>query len=112
MNAKNEQLKVFVVEDNELYSLMIDHKLKDIGNYHITTFTSGEDCLKNLYLEPDVIILDYYLTGMTGLETLPRACLDRTKTYGTFLSSQRSGMCSRISRGSVLVTMTTNSDWL
>jgi hypothetical protein len=36
--------------------------------------------------------------------------LDGTKTYGTFLSSQSSGRCSRISSGSASAASTTNSE--
>lgn len=50
---------------------------------------------------------------MTGLETpqaLPRAVLDGTKTYGTFLSSHKSGKWSKISIGSVSAAMMMNSE--
>lgn len=40
----------------------------------------------------------------------PSADFDGTKTYGTFLSSHRSGKCSRISMGSVSAAMTINSE--
>jgi hypothetical protein len=40
----------------------------------------------------------------------PRAVFDRTKTYGTFLSSHKSGRWSRISSGSVSAARTMNSD--
>ena len=36
-------------------------------------------------------------------------CLFRTKTYGTFLSSHKSGKCNRISSGSVSAASTMNS---
>ncbi len=41
-------------------------------------------------------------------ETLP--CLDRTNTYGTFLSSQSNGKCRRISKGSASAAITMNSE--
>ena len=49
----------------------------------------------------------------TGLETphaRPNACLEGTKTYGTFLSSHSNGRCSKISIGSVSAAMTINSE--
>ena len=65
-----KKLKVFLVEDSTLYSLMLDHKLQDIADYNLTIFESAEEAIENLYLKPDCIILDYYLPGMDGLEAL------------------------------------------
>lgn len=51
--------------------------------------------------------------AMTGLETpqaLPRAVLEGTKTYGTFLSSHNKGKCNKISIGSVSAAMMMNSE--
>jgi len=49
------------------------------------------------------------ITGRETPQARPRACLDGTKTYGTFLSSQRSGRCNKISIGSVSAVRTMNS---
>lgn len=61
---------IFIVEDNEIYSMMLDYKLSNESIYQFVSFTSGEECLDNLYLNPDIIILDYGLPGMSGYETL------------------------------------------
>ena len=44
--------------------------LKKDSIYQFVRFSSGEECIKNLYLNPDVIILDYALPGLNGYETL------------------------------------------
>jgi two-component system, NtrC family, response regulator AtoC len=64
------QFSVFLVEDNEFYALMLDHSIREQSNYRVTPYKSGEECLANLYLDPDVVILDFGLAGMNGLETL------------------------------------------
>jgi len=61
---------IFIVEDNEIYSMMLDYILSKDSIYKFTSFKSGEECLKNLYQNPDVIILDYTLPGMNGYDTL------------------------------------------
>ncbi|MCS7076023.1 MAG: response regulator [Bacteroidia bacterium] len=69
----NHSLSFFVVEDNDTYIMMLDHQIKKfISDYHLTPFKTGEECLKNLHLNPDFIILDYYLPGMNGIETLKK----------------------------------------
>ncbi len=61
---------IFLVEDNEFYALLLDQGIRTQMNCRITPFKSGEECLKNLYVDPDMVILDFGLTGMNGLETL------------------------------------------
>jgi two-component system, NtrC family, response regulator AtoC len=66
----NRHKHIFIVEDNEIYSMMLDYKLSQESVYRFVSFTSGEECLDNLYLNPDIIILDYGLPGISGYETL------------------------------------------
>ncbi|MDP2336988.1 MAG: sigma-54 dependent transcriptional regulator [Bacteroidota bacterium] len=62
--------KIFVVEDDEWYNRLLVHTLSLNPDYEIQSFTTGKDCLANLYQEPDVITLDYRLPDMKGLEVL------------------------------------------
>ena len=61
---------IFIVEDNEIYSMILDYILSKDSIYKFVSFNSGEECIKNLYLNPDIIILDYGLPGINGYETL------------------------------------------
>lgn len=79
---KENIIKLFLVDDDALFlkSLEIEfmeHADFTTETYIIHTFATGEMCLDNLELNPDVIILDYHLDGidteaMNGLETLDR----------------------------------------
>lgn len=62
--------QIFLVEDNEIYSMMLDYILSKDSIYKFVNFRSGEDCIENLYLHPDIIILDYGLPGINGYDTL------------------------------------------
>lgn len=88
MNSKG-QAKIFIVEDNFMYSYVLDSVLKDYGNFVITTFESGEACLQLLGNNPDLIILDYNLgTGINGLDTLKAIKAQKPKVPVIILSSQ------------------------
>jgi len=59
--------KLFLVEDDEVYAEFIKKSLRK--NYKIYSFTTAEDCLTTLKsIPPDIILLDYDLPGMNGIE--------------------------------------------
>jgi len=62
--------KIFVVEDDDWYNRLLVHTLSLNPDYEIQSFTTGKDCLANLYQEPDIITLDYRLPDSKGLEIL------------------------------------------
>lgn len=87
-NIPNRNTSIFMVEDNEMYSLMLDHKLKSLANYRLTTFTDGQKFLDSLYLNPDVVILDYYLDGTNGKKLLMKIKKDYPDLPVIILSQQ------------------------
>jgi two-component system response regulator AtoC len=69
------QLEIFVVEDDEWYAEFISYTLSLDQDVHVTKFLNGEDCIKNLKSNPDVITIDYRLPDMSG-ETLLKSIKD------------------------------------
>lgn len=72
---KNEKIKLFLVDDDALFLKSLEIEFLDNADFEIKTFLSGELCLENLSLNPDIIILDFHLDGinpnaMNGLQTL------------------------------------------
>lgn len=67
--------KIFIVDDDEMLSMMLADHLQSNARYEIFTYATGEDCLKNLDKFPDLIILDFNLDSIepyaaNGLEVL------------------------------------------
>lgn len=88
MEAVRNKL-VFLVEDNELYSLMLDYTLSNDSMVKFMCFKTGEECLKNLHLNPMLVILDYWLPGINGLETLKKIRAYRSKIPVIILTQDR-----------------------
>lgn len=79
------KIKIFLVDDDSVYLALLASEFEDYGGFAVDTFDSGENCLEQLSLSPDVIILDYQLDGvdkfaMNGIDTL-----DKIKSHDPFL---------------------------
>ena len=66
--------KIFLVEDDEIYASFIKKKLEKTDKYVIDVYSNAEHCLQELNhaAKPDIIIIDYFLPGMNGIELYSR----------------------------------------
>ena len=90
---------IFIVDDEPLLSEMLsDFLIQQYAGFNIKSFPTGETCLQNLHLNPDAIVLDYYLnskekSAANGIDilkeikkqnkALPVLMLSSQKSYGT-----------------------------
>jgi len=65
-------MKIFLVEDNELYAKATKHHLSLNPDNQVEHFVSGKSCLEKLYLQPDCILLDYSLPDLSGIDVLKK----------------------------------------
>lgn len=62
-------MRIFLIEDDEIYAEFIKKALGQNSEYQISTFTTAEDALKAVDGRlPDVLIIDYKLPGMSGID--------------------------------------------
>jgi DNA-binding NtrC family response regulator len=66
---------VFFVDDDKMILNLLEYTLKNRQDYDVKTFYTGEECLLNLGLKPDLIVLDHIFksngkTVKNGLEVL------------------------------------------
>lgn len=70
-----EEKLIFIVDDDKVILNLLEYTFKSLSGFEVRTFNSGEDCIRNMGLNPDLVVLDhmFYLQGnnlMSGLETL------------------------------------------
>jgi len=89
-----ENAKIFIVDDEPLLSEMLsDYLLEQNPGFNIKSFPTGESCLKNLYANPDAVILDYYLNSreknaLNGIDILKEIKKKQKALPVIMLSSQ------------------------
>lgn len=79
---------IFVVEDNPVYNKLIVNHLRTHKLVNTESFLSGEECLKNIHRKPDIIIQDYLLEGINGIDVLIATKKKYPETEFIFLSGQ------------------------
>jgi two-component system, NtrC family, response regulator AtoC len=98
MALSGKQMKkrlVFVIDDDPLVLKLAEHELKKL-RLEVMSFSYGEDCLRELYLRPDLIILDYVFVNkdkhvMSGLDILREIRKVMAEVPVIILSGQESG---------------------
>ncbi|HWY33981.1 MAG TPA: response regulator [Nitrosopumilaceae archaeon] len=94
---KKEKLpNIFLVDDNKIYLDTLEHSLKQKlkNRVDLKTFSTGEECLKELKLNPpSIVILDYYLNSVSknaadGLKILESIKMQKSDAQVIMLSSQ------------------------
>ncbi len=62
-------MDIFLVEDDAIYSEFIRKALTKNSDYQVKPFFSAEDALQTINGKlPDVVIVDYKLPGLSGIE--------------------------------------------
>lgn len=54
---------IFLVDDEPIQNEMLKDYLSERFVYNIKTFDNGEEALKNMHLNPEIVVLDYHLSA-------------------------------------------------
>lgn len=81
---------IFIIEDSVVYKDLIVGFFTANKLTNIKVFKNGDDCVKELHLKPDLIILDYIGSGFNGLELMAKIGIDHPEIDFIFLSGQNS----------------------
>ena len=104
--------RIFIVDDDEGMCTLLSMHFEENSNHEIHVFTSGEKCINNLHLEPDVVILDYMLNAdreeySNGLDILSRIKEFDQSVHVIILSAQEhyGKAAQTISKGAIEYVM-------
>ena len=85
---------IFFVDDDKMMLNLMEYTFKCREGFEVKSYLSGEDCIRNLHLNPGLIVLDYYLGSdekatMSGLDTLKKINLIDEKIPVIILSREK-----------------------
>jgi DNA-binding NtrC family response regulator len=67
---EKDPVLIFVIEDDIAYSKFLKHVLGLNPDFDVEFYTTGKECINNLYKKPSVITLDYSLPDLSGEDVL------------------------------------------
>jgi CheY-like chemotaxis protein len=79
--------KVFIVDDDPTFVKMLEHQLELADFTPFETYISGEECLKNMHHRPTLVLLDFSLGGLNGLDVLTKIKKEFPKTAVVMLTA-------------------------
>src|SRR5688572_25487830 len=93
METLNKKPVIFLVDDDRVFATALSHLLSGNNNEEINVYSTGEECLKHIHEQPDIVILDYKLNchlpdAMNGMEVLKKIKNLSLNTEVIMLSSQ------------------------
>ena len=67
---------IFFVDDDKMILNLLEYTFKSRQGMRVQTFFSGEECVKNMHLKPDLVVMDHIIPSekrnMNGMETLKK----------------------------------------
>lgn len=85
---KTKNPLIFIIEESTIYKDLIVGYLKSNKFPNIKVFKNADECMKNIDENPDVIILDYSIEGVSGLELMKKVKATQPQIDFIFLSGQ------------------------
>ena len=85
---KTKNPLIFIIEESTIYKDLIVGYLQSHKFSNVKIFKSGDECMNQLHLNPDIIILDYSIEGISGLELMKRVKATKPLVDFIFLSGQ------------------------
>lgn len=80
--------KLFIIEDDPFYGKLLKRHLLLNPDNEVFLYDNGKDCLKNIHLQPDLVLLDYGLPDMTGSDVMKKIHIEYPNLPVVIVSGQ------------------------
>ena len=81
---------IFFVDDEPMFINLMEYTFKCRTGYTIKTFSSGEKCMESMDMNPDLVVVDFFLNSadscMTGMDLVKKIKEINPATLLVFLS--------------------------
>src|SRR3972149_7794817 len=81
---------IYIVDDEETIRKLLEHTVTKRWGFEARAFASGEACLDALIDDPDLVLLDIMMEGISGVDTLREARKRKPDLPVIMLSAQGS----------------------
>lgn len=78
----------FIVDDDPFVGLLYKKHLSNLGYNNLHHFHSGVECLNNLHLNPEIVLLDHQMSRVNGFEVLKKIKRSTPDTAVIMVSGQ------------------------
>lgn len=79
--------KAFIVDDDPTFVKILENELAKADFTPYESYESGEDCLANIKNKPKIVLLDFSLGGLNGLDVLKAIKKESPKTAVIMLTA-------------------------
>ncbi len=79
---------LFIVDDDPFVGLLYKKYLSNLGYTNLHHFYSGVECLNNLHLNPEIVLLDHQMSQVNGFEVLKKIKRSSPDTAVIMVSGQ------------------------
>lgn len=86
--SNSNEYSIMIVEDDPWYGKVLEYHLNLNPDYKVSRYLTGNECLQNLYLKPDLITIDFSLPDMNGEKLLKKIKEDKPDIPVIVISSQ------------------------
>lgn len=83
-----KDLNIFVIDDNPVAQKSYQQYFARLGCVRMRMYDNGADCLQDIGENPDLVLIDYYMLPLNGLEVLIRIRAFNPKIYTVMISGQ------------------------
>jgi DNA-binding NtrC family response regulator len=82
---------IFIVEDDPAFSKLTEKALRTSGYNNLKVYATGEKCIDDIQnTKPDIVLQDFEMPGLNGIETMKKIKSIYPGTEFLFLSGQSS----------------------